>query len=234
MAHFSKGRVAGVIRRYYILQLRDLNRIFDIAVWPFFDFMVGGCIALWLTRDTALSYAAYIPLFGIFFWQLLARPNGDIAAFVLEDVWSKNLSNVLCTPLLRREWFSAFMILSVVRTSVVALVGIVTMWCLQSISIGIFGWWLVPMVANLVLTGWIFGLFSASIVLRWGSQATSLVFSIWSLAPLCGVFNPLDIAPWWMQIMGKIFPMTYVFMAIQQFLKTGVMESSLLLTSLLF
>lgn len=233
MVYFSKDRVIAVIRRYYILQLRDLNRIFDIVVWPFFDFVVGAFIALWLARDSALLHAAYIPLFGMFFWQFVARPNNDVAAFILEDIWSKNLSNILCSPLLRREWILAFILLSSLRTGVVALVGLMTIWFLQSISLGILGWWLVPMIGNLLITGWIFGLLSASIVLRWGSRATSLVFSIWSLAPLCGVFNPLDVVPSTLQVIGKLFPMTYVFMALHHFLKTGSMDSSLLVTSLL-
>ncbi len=225
-------RIQALLMRY-TLQLRDANRLFEMTLWPAFDALVGSIVSLWMARDTNLQQAALIPLFGIFFWQVATRAYTDLGANTLEDIWSKNISNLFASPLMYSEWLIALMLFALLRALWVLVLCGAVIYCCFGISLGMFGWWLVPLVSILLMTGFGCGCFGAAAALLWGSRAMSLVFSFWILIPVCGVLYPLNVVPYWMQIIGHTIPMTYVFSAVQQFITAGVMPVSQLCTGAL-
>jgi ABC-2 type transport system permease protein len=227
----SLQRTQAVVRRYMLLQKRDMNRMFDVAIWPLQDLFLFGFMSAWLMRDASLAQTAYIPLFGAMLWQVVARANMDIGIGLLEEIWSRNLTNMISSPLKRSELLLGSMIYSSIRIAIVAAVCLPIIWFVYGISFTVFGWWIVPIVISLMISGWALGMMSASLVLIAGSRAASFVWAVWVLTPFCGVFNPIAVLPQVLQYVAMLLPMSYVFTAVLQFLKTGVMPVNLLVTS---
>jgi ABC-2 type transport system permease protein len=141
-------------------------------------------------------------------WQLtLAGSMG-----FLEEVWSRNVLNLLTTPLQEREYGAALGIVGLVRTLVasalVALVGL----GLYAVDPAVAGWVLIPGAIILLVFGWAVSLFVIGMTLQYGESAE--VFS-WGtlvlLMPLSGVFYPVEALPGALQPFSRVIPLTRVF-----------------------
>ena len=74
------------------------------------------------------------------------------------------------------------------------------------------GLYLIPFVANLLLFGWILGIFTTAIILRYGTQAQILAFGlIFIIQPFSAVFYPVSALPYTLQIVSLALPSAHVF-----------------------
>ncbi len=151
-------------------------------------------------------------------WQLtLAGSFG-----LLDEVWSRNLLNLIATPLTEREMLSSFGIVGLLRTAVsvtvIGAVGVV-FFAVSPISAGVV---LVPSAALLLLFGWSVALFVVGLTLQYGDRAE--VFS-WGtlvlLMPLSGVFYPVESLPPVLQAVARAIPLTHVFDAVRIGIEDG-------------
>jgi len=151
-------------------------------------------------------------------WQLtLAGSFG-----LLDEVWSRNLLNLIATPLTEREMLSSFGIVGLLRTAVsvtvIGAVGVV-FFAVSPTSAGVV---LVPSAALLLLFGWSVALFVVGLTLQYGDRAE--VFS-WGtlvlLMPLSGVFYPVESLPPVLQAVARAIPLTHVFDAVRIGIEDG-------------
>lgn len=227
-------RIWALIIRYYFIQVRNINRAFELSLWPILDIMMLGFITVWIQNsDSTLSTTAAIPLFGAFFWQIMIRTQSEFSVSLLEEQASKNLVNLFSTPLLFGEWICALVIFSILRLIVLFALGSTVIWLLYNLSIFNFGWWLLPIIILLVMSGWMIGCFTASLIMRYGQRMAAFTWASWIFTPFCGAFSPVTILPPWMYWIAKLLPMTYTFQAIQEHITTGTITPSLLITSYL-
>jgi ABC-2 type transport system permease protein len=71
---------------------------------------------------------------------------------------------------------------------------------------------LAPFLLILFLFGVALGIGTAAMVLRLGPSAEWLVWPVPAvISPFAGVFYPIAILPHWMQWIGKLLPVSYVF-----------------------
>lgn len=151
-------------------------------------------------------------------WQLtLAGSLG-----LLEEVWSRNLMNLIATPLTEREFLAALGLVGAARTAVsVGMIGVVGA-VVHSVAPTAAGWVLVPAAAVLLAFGWAVMLLVIGLVLQYGDTAE--VFS-WGtlllLMPISGVFYPVESLPGPLQVIARVVPLTHVFEAVQHGLRTG-------------
>jgi ABC-2 type transport system permease protein len=65
---------------------------------------------------------------------------------------------------------------------------------------------------SLIVFGWSIGLFVSGLVLRYGLGAEGFAWAaIFAIAPVCGVYYPLNILPDWVQDIAAVFPPSYIF-----------------------
>src|SRR5690606_15232293 len=100
-------------------------------------------------------------------WQLtLAGSFG-----LLDEVWSRNLLNLIASPLTEREMLSSFGVVGLLRTgvsvTVIGAVGVV-FFAVSPTSAGVV---LVPSAALLLLFGWSVALFVVGLTLQYGDRA---------------------------------------------------------------
>ncbi len=219
LAGFSFGRVAAMVRRYLYLLRSSWPRIFDLMYWPLVQMLTWGFLQTYLARASnagalsgRLGLAAGTLIGAMLLWDILFRGQLGFSVSFLEEMWSRNIANLLMSPLRPSEFIMALMAMSLVRLAI----GFVPVTLLAILFFGFNLWGLGLALgfffANLILTSWSIGLICSGLVLRYGLAAESLVWTIMFLMqPLACVFYPLAILPRPLQLLASLLPPTYVF-----------------------
>ena len=127
----------------------------------------------------------------------------------LEEMWSRNLSNLMISPLRPIEFVCALMIMSLVRLAI----GMVPVTFLAIAFFGFnvysLGLALAAFFMNLILTSWAVGIVVSGVLLRNGMGAESLAWTLmFVLMPLTCVYYPVSVLPDWLQVIAWMLPPT--------------------------
>ena len=166
-------------------------------------------------------------------WDILFRGQLGFSISFLEEMWSRNLGNLMISPLRPAEFVAALMIMSVIRLAI----GIVPVTLLAIWFFG-FNLWglgiaLAAFFANLMLTGWAVGIFVVGLVLRNGLGAETFAWSIMFLfLPLTCVYYPVAVLPGWLQAVAWSLPPTYVFEGMRALLIEHTFRADLMIQAL--
>ncbi len=216
-------RVTAVLVRHLYLYRRSLPRIMEIFYWPFLDLVIWGFITLYLAR-----YQSQVPGFVTFFlgalilWDMLFRSQQGITIAFLEELWARNLMNLFASPLKPSEFLTATMAMSIMKVTVVSIVMAGSALLFYSYNIMIVGIWLMPFVLNLVITGWIIGVLTTSLIMRFGQEAEVLAWSmVFLFQPISCVFYPLEVLPTWLQMIAWANPAAHIFEGMRTVLSGG-------------
>ena len=216
-------RIIAIIVRHLYLYRRSLPRIMEIFYWPFLDLVIWGFITLYLAR-----YQSEIPGFVTFFlgalilWDMLFRSQQGITISFLEELWARNLMNLFASPLKPSEFLAATMAMSIFKVTCVSIVMAICALLFFSYNVLTTGLWLVPFVFNLVLTGWVIGVFTTSLIMRFGQEAEVLAWSmVFLFQPISCVFYPMEILPGWLKPVAWANPAAHVFEGMRAVLNLG-------------
>ncbi|ALA60063.1 ABC transporter permease [Nitrospira moscoviensis] len=216
-------RIVALIARHLYLYRRSLPRIMEIFYWPFLDLVIWGFITLYLAR-----YQSQVPGFVTFFlgalilWDMLFRSQQGITISFLEELWARNLMNLFASPLKPSEFLAATMAMSIMKVTVVSIVMAGCALLFYSYNIFVVGLWLAPFVINLVITGWIIGVFTTSLIMRFGQEAEVLAWSmVFLFQPISCVFYPLEVLPAWLRPVALANPAAHIFEGMRAVLTSG-------------
>ncbi len=218
-SRYCTRRVRAMVRRSLLSQSRNPDFWFLLLVLPLVDGLLFGSIGVaYGTGDgPVVLLVTGILLFHLIWQVTLAGSFG-----LLDEVWSRNLMNLIATPLTERELLSSFALVGLMRTGVaVTVIGGVGL-VFFAVSPTAAGLVLVPATALLLLFGWTVALFVVGLTLQFGDRAE--VFS-WGtlvlLMPLSGVFYPVDALPAALQAVAQLIPLTHVFDAVRIGIEDG-------------
>jgi ABC-2 type transport system permease protein len=211
--------VTAMAKRNLRVQMRNPGHWFLLLVLPLVDGLLFGSlgVAFGDGEGPVRLLVTGILLFHVI-WQLtLAGSFG-----LLVEVWSRNLMNLVATPLTEREFLGSVGLVGLFRTavsvSIIAVVGL----GFYSVAPDTAGWVLVPSAAILLLFGTAVTLFVMALTLQYGDSAE--VFS-WGtlilLMPLSGFFYPVDSLPPVLAAIAQVIPLTHVFEAVRIGLDEG-------------
>ncbi len=219
MSAASRRRVRAMVRRNVLVQMRNPGHWFLLLVLPLVDGLLFGSIgvAFGEGQGPVDMLVTGIMLFHLIWQVTLAGSMG-----MLEEVWSRNVMNLIATPLTEREFLRSLGLIGLLRTlvsvTVIAIVGL----AFYAVAPDSAGWTLVPCAAVLLVFGWGITLFVIGLTLQYGDSAE--VFS-WGtlvlLMPLSGFFYPIDSLPPALQAIARLIPLTHVFEAVRQGLDHG-------------
>lgn len=214
MSGFSLMRTHALVLRYtYVLRSSGL-RLLDMIYWPVIQLMTWGFLQNYLikARPDGVEMAAGTLIGGVLLLDILFRAQQGFSFSFLEDMWSRNVANLLMSPMRPAEFIAALMTMSFIRlllgTVPVSLLAIFffgfNLWSL-GVALGAF-------FAILVLFSWSVGLFVSGLLLRYGMGAESLVWTLmFAIQPLGCVYYPVAVLPAWLQPICWSLPPTYVF-----------------------
>ncbi len=231
----SFRRIGAMVLRYWYLLRHSWPRVVDLIYWPTVQMVMWGFLQLYLVDRTSMAAQAGGAFIGaVLLWDILFRGQIGFSVSFLEEIWSRNLGNLMMTPLRPFELVIALMVMSVVRV----LIGLVPVTILAIFFFGFNFWALglaVPLFfGNLILTSWSIGLIAAGLVLRKGLGAEGLAWSItFILLPLCCVYYPVAILPGWLQTISLALPPTHIFEGLRTLILEHRLDGSALLTSFL-
>lgn len=227
---FSFGRVGALCLRYVYLIASSWPRLLELVYWPILNLMTWGFLQKYAysASGNALFVGGAL-VSGLLLWEVLFRGQIGFSVSFLEEIWSRNLGNLLMSPLRPMEFVAALMLMSLARL----FVGLVPTAILAVAFFGFdfarLGIGLVAFFALLVITGWAVGLVVAGLILRHGLGAESLAWTIMFVFwPLCCVYYPLAVLPVWLKPFALALPPTYVFEGMRAVLSDGVLRMDLL------
>lgn len=221
----SLNRVSAMILRYIYLHRRSLPRFFEIIFWPVMELLVWGFVSVYLQSISggSLSRIAAALINAMIFWDILYRSQQAVSISFIEDIWTQNIVNLLVSPLKISEWILSTFIYGTAKTLLITLILSALAALFYHFNlIGELHLYLIPFVFNLLLFGWVVGVITASLIVRWGHSAEALIWGVpFLIQPLSAVFYPLSILPPWLQGASKMLPSTYVFEGMRSVIQTG-------------
>ena len=232
--HSARRISAMVLRHVYVLR-RSWPRVLELAYWPIVQMILWGFITkFFLTHSSWVAQAAGVLIAAVLLWDVLFRSQLGITISFLEELWSRNLAHIFISPLRTYEYVLSLGLMSLIRTLIGSIPAALLAIPLYHYSIFEMGLPLLAFFVNLMVFGWGMGLGIAAILLRWGLAAESMAWLfIFILAPLSGVYYPVDILPEWLQSVAWALPSSYVFEGMRAVLFEGVFRSDLLLGAII-
>jgi ABC-2 type transport system permease protein len=209
----SLQRMRGVYNRHALLWFRNPEYFFDTFWQPVVDVLIWGFFSYYLGRsDQALGGLVSFFLGAVILWAVLRRAQHEITFSIMEEAWSRNLQNILMTPVSMLEYFTASIAFGIVKLMIelTLMGGLVAL--LFHFNVLKIGFALVPFALSLLLTGWALGLVVNAAIIYFGRGLVALSWIIaFVLQPFACVFYPLSALPGWAKPVAMAFPATWVF-----------------------
>lgn len=206
-------RARGVFRRHYYLWVRNPEYFFDTFWQPIVDVFIWGFISHYLARSgRELGMLTSFFLGGVVLFAVLRRGQHEVTFSFMEEAWSRNLQNIMMTPVGMAEYFGASVLFGMIKLAFELTLMGVLLAALFGFNILQIGVALVPFGLNLLLTGWALGLLVNAAIIYFGRGLIALSWIlIFILQPFSCVFYPVSALPGWAQPVAQSFPATWVF-----------------------
>lgn len=207
------GRISALIARHLFLYRRSFPRLLEIFYWPLLDLVVWGFITIYLAQEGKGMHGAVTFFLGaLIFWDILFRAQQGIAISFLEEIWSRNLMNLFASPLTAGEFLAATMVMSILKVAAVSIIMAFAALLFYSYNVFIMGLTLIPFVLNLIAAGWLIGILTMSVIMRFGQQAEVLAWGlVFLFQPISCVFYPMSVLPAWLTPLAFANPAAHVF-----------------------
>jgi len=209
----SLRRMAALVRRYIYLLRSSGVRLVELIYWPFLQMLTWGFLQKYLAgTQNPYAQGAGVLIGSVLLWDILFRSKIGFSTTFIEEMWSRNLGNLLTSPLRPYELVAALSLWSIIRLGVSMVPVAVAAFFIFGFNLLDLGLALAAFFCVLVLTSWSLGLISAGVILRYGLGAEELAWSLaFLLLPLCCVYYPVSVLPDWLQPVALALPPTHVF-----------------------
>jgi ABC-2 type transport system permease protein len=201
-----------VLRSWYLIR-SSWPRAAELVYWPLVQMLMWGFLQLHLSATSSYYAKAGGLLIGaVLLWDILVRGQLGFAIPFLEELWSRNLVNLLMSPLRPSELVLSLMLVSLLRLAIAIVPVAALAYLFFSYNILSLGFAFAAFFANLMLTAWALGLVSTGIVLRYGLGAEGFVWLVvFVFMPVACVYYPVSTLPAWLQSVALALPPTHVF-----------------------
>ncbi len=225
--------VLAIVMRHLYNFKHSWDRITDAFYWPAMDILLWGFASVSIAqRSSSLSNIVLMLLSGIILWMVVWRGQYEITVNLLEDMWNQNMVNLFASPLRLREWITGVFILGLIKVVFTVTFAILLAFLVYKINLFSLGFYLIPFMASLLLTGWAAGLIVASLIIYYGTRIQTLAWSgVAIVTPFSGVFYPLSVLPHWAQAIAQFLPTSYIFEGMRIVITKGNLPIEMLLKS---
>ncbi len=237
----SISRIRAMVRRYAVLILGSVPRMIELMYWPLVQMLLWGFLQTHLAASTSLfANAAGLLIGSVLLWDILLRGQFGFSLSFLEEMWSRNLGNILMSPLRPNEYIASLMVISFIRLGISLLPVVGLAYLFFGFNLFSLGLPLAAFFANLVFFGWTIGLAANGVIVRYGLGAESFTWvAVFFFLPLCCVYSPLSTLPAWLQPISEALPPTHVFeglraLVIHQEFRAGLMVKAFALNIFYF
>jgi ABC-2 type transport system permease protein len=220
-----------MVLRYMYLLRSSWPRILELIYWPAVQLFVWGFLQMYIAQNAGFFARAGGMFIGaVLMWDILFRGQLGFSVSFLEELWARNLGNLMISPLRPMEFVAALMVMSIVRLAVGMVP--VSIFAIAFFGFNIYGlgFALAIFFMNLIFTSWAVGIVISGLLLRNGLGAESLAWTVmFVLMPLTCVYYPVTTLPSWLQHVSWALPPTYVFEGMRALLIDHVFRSDLMI-----
>lgn len=216
-------RVAAVFKRHFFVFRRNPAGMLDLILWPSVDMFVWGMVVAFLRNNARVPVPVGFLLGGALLWNLMFRSNLETTIAFLDDTsWTRNILNLLVTPLSAGEYLAGSVMWALVKIAIGSSLMMFLSWVLFQFAIVKVGIALAVLVIGLMLFGLAMSLLVMGIIMRFGHGAD--IFA-WGLAgiftPLSAVWYPVAVMPVWARHLALALPPAHVFESMRTVLSGG-------------
>ena len=231
---FSPQRIFAMVLRYWYLLRSSWPRLLELIYWPAVQMLMWGFLQLYVSENAGFFARAGGTFIGaVLLWDILFRGQLGFSISFLEEMWARNMGNLMMSPLRPGEFIAALMVMSLVRLAIGMVPVTILALAFFNFNLYGFGFALVAFFMNLILTSWAVGIFVSGIVLRNGMGAEGMAWTImFLLLPLTCVYYPVSVLPGWLQAIAWLLPPTYVFEGMRALLIDHVFRADLMVWAL--
>ena len=217
------NRIFGLFLRHFFLIKGSLPRILDLIYWPTIQIILWGFISKFFsTYSDYYNNTVGVILTCAILYDFLFRSSISFNMLFLEEIWSRNFTNLFIAPLKISEIITSLVVTALIRTLIGLVPAILITSPLFGISILELGMPLFFLFLSLYIFGITLGLFVSSGLLRYGPAFENIAWSsLFLLAPLGCIYYPIEILPEIFQNIARGLPLVYIFEEARSILVTN-------------
>ncbi len=207
------NRMYGLFLRHFFLITRSFPRVLDLIYWPTIQITLWGFISLFFsTYSSYYSNTVGVILTCAILYDFLFRTSIGFNMLFLEEIWSRNFTNLFITPIKKSEILISLIFTALIRS----LIGLVPAILLTSPLFGIslldLGFSLFFLFLSLYIFGITLGILVSSGLLRFGPSFENIAWStMFLLAPFGCIYYPVETLPGIFQNIAYALPLVYIF-----------------------
>ena len=222
----SYNRILGLFLRHFYLIKSSFPRILDLIYWPTIQIFLWGFISKFFTLNSEYySNTVGIILTAAILYDFLFRASISFNMMFLEEIWSRNFTNLFIAPIKISEIITALTLTAIVRTLIGLVPAVLIAIPLFGVSVLELGIPLIFLLVSLYLFGVTLGLLVTSGLLRFGPSFENIAWaSLFFLAPLGCIYYPIEILPNSLQIIAKALPLVHIFEEMRSILINDIVD----------
>jgi ABC-2 type transport system permease protein len=200
------------LRHIYLIK-GSFPRILDLIYWPTIQIFLWGFISKFFTLNSSYyENTIGVILSAAILYDFLFRSSISYNMMFLEEIWSRNFTNLFIAPIKLSEIIAALTVTAIFRTMIGVIPASLIAIPLFGVSIFKIGAPLVLLLITLYIFGISLGLLVTSGLLRYGPSFENIAWaSLFFLAPLGCIYYPVDILPPWLQTIANLLPLVHIF-----------------------
>ncbi len=230
--NFNKIFALGL--RHIFLILNSFPRILDLIYWPTVQIFLWGFISKFFTLNSDYyNNTVGIILTAAILYDFLFRASISFNMMFLEEIWSRNFTNLFIAPIKISEIITALTLTALIRTLIGLVPAAILAFPFFGVSVLKLGLPLLFLLMGLYLFGVTLGLLVSSGLLRFGPAFENIAWaSLFFLAPLGCIYYPLEILPHSLQIIAKGLPLVHIFEEVRNILLNNMINYSNIILSI--
>ena len=228
-------RIYALFLRHFYLIKSSFPRILDLIYWPTIQIILWGFISKFFTLNSSFfENTGGIVLSAAILYDFLFRSSISYNMMFLEEIWSRNFTNLFIAPIKLSEIIAALTFTAIFRT----LIGLIpaSLLAIPFFGVSIFkvGSPLIFLLITLYIFGVTLGLLVTAGLVRFGPSFENIAWaSLFFLAPLGCIYYPIEILPEWLQTIARLLPLVYIFEEMRNILIYDIINISQILKAII-
>lgn len=218
--------ILGIFYRNIILIRRSLPKLFGLFGFVTVELFLWGFITLWVqTLAPADLKANFILLIlsAFIFWHMFALAQRSFSISFLEEVWSRNIINLFASPVKLSELILGFVLVGISQALLAFFYTTFLAFLIYGLNVWNLGLYIIPFFMNVFIFGWVLGLITIGLIVRFGPSADILAFFIpFFILPFSAVYYPISLFPAFLQKLTFILPTRHMFEGMRVVITEGI------------
>ena len=214
------------LRHFYLIK-SSFPRVLDLIYWPSIQIFLWGFISKFFTETSSYySDTVGVLLTAAILYDFLFRSSISYNMMFLEEIWSRNFTNLFIAPIKISEIITALTLTAILRTMIGLVPAAILAIPLFGVSIFKLGLPLLFLLISLYIFGITLGLLVTAGLIRFGPSFENIAWaSLFFLAPLGCIYYPIEVLPNWLQLVAKFLPLVHIFEEMRNILMNSTVNS---------